>query len=146
LEFKWIRAKNLKKEDVLVVGKDIYSQGEIPKIPKIDKSSKDRYSIPINITKEFVQICGLIIGDGNISKDKVSFCLPKNDLVRLNYEKILEKLFCVKPSKYEQTITCCSKAIVELFTHFELDVNHNSIKILNNQKTMQDFITIIFKY
>jgi geranylgeranyl pyrophosphate synthase/intein/homing endonuclease len=129
LEFKWVRAKNIVKEDILVVGKNIYSTGELPQIPEIISSSKDRYSLPNTITKEFVQLCGLMIGDGHIAKDKIEFCLPVSDSTRIKYEQIVEKVFNAEPSKYKESITCCSKTLVELFTHFELNEKHNKIKI-----------------
>ncbi len=131
IEMKWIRAKNLKQKDVLVIGKDVYSDGEIPKIPKIKQSYKDKYSLPLFITKEFIQLCGMLIGDGSISGGKVSLCLPKGDLVRNNYANLIEGVFSVQPSKYPNCLTICSKAIEELFTHFGLNTNHNTIKIPN---------------
>ncbi len=131
IELKWKKAKDIVEGDILTIGKDVYSGGELPKIPEIQKSFKDRFTIPSNISKEFVQFCGMIIGDGCIGRGKVEICLPKTDKARMAYEKIAKNLFGAEPSSYENSFVCCSKALEELFNHFELAENHNTIKIPN---------------
>jgi geranylgeranyl pyrophosphate synthase/intein/homing endonuclease len=129
IQLKWKRAKDLEKRDVLVIGKNVYSEGIIPKMPVVTQNVKDKYSIPLLVTKEFVQFCGMLIGDGHISGGRVSVCLSKSDSVRENYEKLAEKLFSHAPSKYDKVFTICSRALEEIFDYFGLKENHNKIKI-----------------
>jgi len=130
VRFEWRRAKNLRKGEILVVGKNVYGkEGVLPALPMIKKSSKDRYTIPAVMTKELTQLCGLIIGDGHIAKDKVDFCLPAEAEDRKEYEKLVDKVFEAESSKYAKTITCCSTALVKFFTRLGLNKNHLEISI-----------------
>lgn len=130
VSLKWKRAKNLTAGDILIVGKNVYSaQGELPLIPIIEKSFKDRYSLPTEMTLELAQLCGFIVGDGHIAKDKVELCIPDFVQGRKEYEELAKKLFCAEPSKYKERITLCSIALVNLFTYLGLNENHLKIKI-----------------
>ncbi len=130
VSFKWKRAKNLAKGDIMVVGKNVYSsQGELPSILIIEKNFKDRYSIPSEMTLELAQLCGFIVGDGHIAKDKVELCIPDFVFGRKEYEELAQKIFCAEPSKCKEKITLCSTALVKLFTYLGLNENHLKIKI-----------------
>lgn len=130
VSFKWKRAKNLVEGEILVVGKNVYSkQGIIPQMPIFKKNNKDRYNIPIVMSKDFVKLCGFIVGDGHIAKDKVELCIPVGIEGRKEYEELVEKLFLAEPSKYNQRITLCSTALVKLFKSLGLSENHLKIKI-----------------
>ncbi len=132
IEFKWVRAKKLEKGDLLVVGKNVYSdEGVLPEIPFFEKNFKDRYVIPTMMTKELAQICGLIIGDGHIAKDKVELCLPKNIEGREEYVLLAKKVFESEPSQYKERITLCSTALANLFDYLGLKKNHLEINIPN---------------
>jgi len=132
VSFKWKRAKTLEKGDVLVVGKDVYSNiTELPEVPLFDQNSKDRYSLPTEMTPELARLCGFIIGDGHIAKDKVELCIPEFVEGRKEYEELSKKLFGAEPSKYKERITLCSTALVKLFSYLELNKNHLEITIPN---------------
>lgn len=120
VEFKWKYAEELKVDEIIAIAKDVYEGGIIPKLPLVEKHYKDRFSIPKEITADFVQICGLLIGDGYIDEGRVVFCLPEGDEARSAYAKLIEKVFGAKPGLYEQSVTCCSKALATLFAHFKI--------------------------
>lgn len=132
VSFKWKRAKNLEKGDILVVGKSVYSNNaELPELPIFEQNSKDRYSLPTEMTLELARLCGFIIGDGHIAKGKVELCIPEFVEGRKEYEELSEKLFGAEPSKYKERITLCSSALVKLFDYLELKKNHLEITIPN---------------
>lgn len=130
VSLKWKRAKNLVEGDILVVGKNVYSsQGELPQFPIIQQSLKDRYSLPTEMTLELAQLCGFIVGDGHIAKDKVELCIPDFIQGRKEYEELVQKIFCAESSKCKERITLCSTALVKLFTYLGLNKNHLKITI-----------------
>jgi len=130
VKFEWKRTKQLGEGDIVVVGKNVYEgEGILPDLPLIEKKIKDRYTVPTLMTKDLAQLCGFIVGDGHIAKDKVELCIPKGVDGREEYEALTDKIFEAESSKYKNSITCCSTALVQLFDYLGLKKNHLDIGI-----------------
>lgn len=125
VKFEWKKANELKTGDMIVVAKKTYHGGGIlPKLKHVEQNPKDRYSLPMGFTLELAQLCGFLIGDGYIERNynggRVTFCIPANAHGRKEYEELVEKTFGAKPTLDKNAITCCSKAVAELFIELRL--------------------------
>ncbi|MBN2066843.1 MAG: polyprenyl synthetase family protein [Candidatus Diapherotrites archaeon] len=117
MKLEWKELKELKKNDLIVVSKEILAEdGVLPEIPKMGQSHKDRNKIPKEFSMEIAQLAGFILGDGSIDpKGRVCLCIPEGAPGRKEYAKLVEEIFEAKPSLSKHSITICSKAIAQIF-------------------------------
>ncbi len=120
--FEWKEAKELKKGDLVVITKNIASDtGELPVLRHPKPHYRDRNHIPTIFTPELSQLAGFLLGDGSIdSNGRTTLCLPRDGIGRAEYERLVNDIFGAQASLSEETITICSRAVAEMFTHLGL--------------------------
>jgi len=121
INFKWKKTKDLRKDDIVVVGKNVY--GGLTSLPTLNltkQSYKDRFSLPEKFTLDLAQLCGFLVGDGYVDDGRVVLCIPAGNNGRIAYENLVEKIFKAKPTLDANNITICSKAVSAIIAGLEL--------------------------
>ncbi|PIU21486.1 MAG: hypothetical protein COT15_01965 [Candidatus Diapherotrites archaeon CG08_land_8_20_14_0_20_34_12] len=127
--FEWKKAEELRTNDLLVVGKDIYETDSFPVLSSPKPHYNDRNKVPQSISLELCQLAGFLLGDGYVDEGRVVFCLPEKNEGRAEYLALIEKVFCAKPSCDKNSMTCCSKAIAKFLLDLGIKQKSHFVEI-----------------
>lgn len=84
---------------------------------------RDAIKISTQTNPEFMQLIGLLLGDGYVRKNQAIWCLHETDEAREKYVRIIEKTFGKSPIKTKEALIICSKKLADLLTNLGLAIH-----------------------